>query len=264
MKWTILTAVSLSLLSAISVVQAADPETPAAPASDAPVERPDSSAQDLPPISAVEELLWMGDQLKSIDEPTTLQYEFRKSGSLEEGFTDSVQFHITDVRPDGMKGAKVNFFTGPRNLYVPPFDSINGNVLLAIFLQGDILEMKRLTDVGSRFFQQKIKYAMATSAKTADVEIDFNGAKVPGKQVTITPYVDDPKAETNERFHKLKDKVYTFTVSEQVPGFLYSIRTYVPAPKDAADPSMPLNEEVLQLTGVAPLAAPVAEAAAAQ
>jgi translation initiation factor 1 (eIF-1/SUI1) len=133
-------------------------------------------------------------------------------------------------------------------------------VLLAIFLQGDILEMKRITEIGPRFFQQEIKYAFATGATIADTEIDFNGTKVAGKTVTITPYVDEPKAETNERFNKFKHKTYTFTVSEQIPGFIYSIRTFVAAPKDAADQSQPLNEEVLQLTAVEPLQQPVAKA----
>lgn len=266
MTRNILIAFTFSLMST-TAVQAADPEAPpaeGAPAAEAPVQQPDTSATEVPPISAAEDLLWMGDQLKSIDKPTKLKYEFNKTGSFEEGFKDSVEFNITDIRSDGMKSATVNFFTGQRNLPVPPYESINGNVLLAIFLQGDILEMKRFTEIGSRFFQQKIKYALATSAKMTDVEIDFNGAKVPGKQVTITPYADDPKAETNERFLKFKDKTYTFTVSDQIPGFLYSIHTVVPPTKDAADPSQPLNEELLRLSAVEALAAPVAAAAGSQ
>ncbi|MCG3201786.1 MAG: hypothetical protein NFCOHLIN_01656 [Gammaproteobacteria bacterium] len=209
--------------------------------------------QSLPPISAAETLLWLGDQLKGVARPATLKYEFRKAGSLEEGFTDRVHLHVTELLPEGMKKATVDFFTGQRHLSIPPYEAINGNVLLAIFLQGDILEMKRLTEGGTRYFQQRIKFALATKATIADTEIEFEGRKLPAKQVTITPYVDDPKAEINEKFRRLKDKAYTFTVSEQIPGYLYEIHTLVPAPADSAPGSVPVLEEYLRLTSVGPL-----------
>lgn len=209
--------------------------------------------QSLPPISEAETILWLGDQLKSIAQPATLKYEFKKAGSLEEGFTDRVHLHVTELLPEGMKKATVDFFTGQRHLYIPPYESINGNVLLAIFLQGDILEMQRLTEGGTRYFQQRIKYALATNATIADTEIEFAGRKLPAKKITITPYVADPKAEINEKFRRLKDKAYTFTVSEQIPGYIYEIHTLVPAPADGAPGSVPVLEEYLRLTSVGPL-----------
>ena len=112
------------------------------------VQPPDNSAEELPAISEAETILWMGDQLRNIEAPSSLLYEFSKAGSLEEGFTDTIQFHITDLLDDGFKTARVDFFTGSRNHYVPPYDHINGNVLLAIYLEGDVIEMKRLTGGG--------------------------------------------------------------------------------------------------------------------
>lgn len=233
--------------------QANTAEGGAAPAAGAGEAAAGGQEQSLPPISEAETILWFGDQLKGIAEPSTLKYEFRKAGSLEEGFTDRVHLHITELLPEGMKKATVDFFSGQRHLNIPPYEAINGNVLLAIFLQGDILEMKRLTEGGSRYFQQRIKYALATNAQIADAEIEFDGRKLPAKRVTITPYVDDPKAELNEKFRRLKDKAYTFTVSEQLPGYFYEIHTLVPAPADSAPGSEPVLEEYLRLTSVGPL-----------
>jgi hypothetical protein len=233
--------------------QADSVEGGGAPAAGAGEAAAGGEEQSLPPISEAETILWFGDQLKGIAEPSTLKYEFRKAGSLEEGFTDRVHLHITELLPEGMKKATVDFFSGQRHLSIPPYEAINGNVLLAIFLQGDILEMKRLTEGGTRYFQQRIKYALATNAQIADTEIEFDGRKLPAKRVTITPYVDDPKAELNERFRKLKDKAYTFTVSEQLPGYFYEIHTLVPAPADSAPGSEPVLEEYLRLTSVGPL-----------
>lgn len=265
MKLVITLGILLTAMAAIPAAraqqeEAAAPGTPAAtaegggaPAAGAGEAAAAGEEQSFPPISAAETILWMGDQLKGIAAPATLKYEFRKAGSLEEGFTDRVHLHITELLPEGMKKATVDFFTGQRHLYIPPYEAINGNVLLAIFLQGDILEMKRLTEGGTRYFQQRIKYALATNARIADTEIEFDGRKLPAKRITITPYLDDPKAELNEKFRRLKDKAYAFTVSEQIPGYFYEIHTLVPAPADSAPGAGPVLEEYLRLTSVGPL-----------
>jgi len=210
----------------------------------------DEATADGHSYSEAETILWLTDQLKSIQEPVRLNYEFKKAGSLEEGFTDSVQLEITEMLPDGMKKANVTFFTGARRHYVPPYESINGNPLLAIYLHGDVLEMKRLTDGGWRYFHRRIKYAFAEAAEITPVDVDFNGRQVRAKQVKVTPYVDDPHAETSEKLHRLRNKVYLFTVSDDIPGYLYEIRTVVPPEKTAADPSQPLLEESLRLLAV--------------
>lgn len=200
--------------------------------------------------SEAETILWLTDQLKNIEKPVRLNYEFRKAGSLEEGFTDSVQLEITDMLPDGMKKANVNFLTGARQHHVPPYESINGNPLLAIYLHGDVLEMKRLTDGGWRYFHRRIKHAFAEAAEITPVDVDFDGRQLRAKQVKVTPYVDDPQAETSEKLHRLRNKVYLFTVSDDIPGYLYEIRTVVPAEKTATDPAEPLLEESLRLVAV--------------
>ena len=68
-----------------------------------------------------------------------------------------------------MKKANVNFFTGARNHPVPPYESINGNPLLANFLHGYVLEMNRLTDGSWRYFHRRIKFAFADAAEITPV-----------------------------------------------------------------------------------------------
>jgi len=229
-----------------------------APQATSPQATPESATADsessdgTPPaqFSEAETILWLTDQLKNINKPTRLKYEFKKTGSLEEGFVDSVQLDITELLPDGMKKANVNFFTGARNHYVPPYESLNGNPLLAIYLHGDVLEMNRLTDGGWRYFQRRIKFAFAESAEVTPVEIEFNGQRVQGKQVKITPYVDDPQAEKSEKFRKLKDKTYLITISDNIPGYLFEIRAFVPSAKGATSLDAPLLDEYLKLVSV--------------
>ena len=214
----------------------------------------DATANDAEPVqySEAETLLWKTDQLKGISKPTRLKYEFKKAGSLEQGFTDSVVLNIVKVKPDGMKAANLQFFTGERHHYVPPYENINGNPVLAIYLEGDVYEMKRLTEGPWRYFQKRIKRALAEDAEVTPVTVEFNGRKVQAKQIKIAPYAKDPRAQQTAKYHQFTNKTYVFTVSDDIPGYLYEIQTTTPvADPDPTQPKdVPLLEESLKLVEV--------------
>ena len=56
-----------------------------------------------------ENKLWLSDHLGNIEKPISLYYEFIKSGSFEEGFSDSVYLKILEVNDDGTKNALLDF-----------------------------------------------------------------------------------------------------------------------------------------------------------
>jgi hypothetical protein len=207
------------------------------------------------PLSEAETVLWTTDQLHSIEKPLRLAYEFKKGGTFEEGFTDKIFLDILELLPDGMKRANVTFFTGERYHYVPPYDSINGNPVMAVYLHGDVLEMNRLTEGHWRYFQRRIKFALADAAQIEPVSVEFGGKTVEAKRITIKPYANDPKRERNEKYGRFADKVYTFTISDAVPGYLYRIEAVVPAAKDLTTGDAPLLEESITLTAVEELPA---------
>jgi len=204
-------------------------------------------------FSAAEVLLWTTDQLKQVKTPTRLDYVFTKSGTLEAGFTDKVVFTIEKVKSDGMKAAKLDFFTGERHFPVPPEENTNVNPVLKVYLQGDVYEMNRLTDPDGkarerwRYFQRQIKFAMAEGATITPLEIEVAGRRYKAQRVTFAPYVNDPK---REQFAQLAGKRYSITVAEDLPGYLYEIETEVPG---ATHDSAPLIKETLRLTAVSPL-----------
>jgi hypothetical protein len=210
------------------------------------------AAPESQPFSTAETLLWFGDQLAKVTTPMVLEYRFEKQGTLEAGFQDEVRFIIQKVKPDGMKSAALEFFSGERRFPIPPEDSTNTNPVLKVYLQGDIYEMNRLTDPEGkarerwRYFQRRIKFALAEGAKIEPIKFDFSGKTYTGKKVTITPYTNDPRRAA---FEKFADKVYSFVVSEELPGFLYEIRATIPGSKGAP----PLIDETLRLTAIKPL-----------
>ena len=199
-------------------------------------------------LSEAEELLWETDQLKNIDKKGILRYEFERKGTIDEGFTDFVELNILEVKDDGMKSAGITFFSGDRNQDVAPNESTNGNPILGVYLQGDVYEMNRLTEGSWRYFHRRIKFALADDARIEPVTIKVDGKEVSAKKVTITPYENDPK---RKMFEEYADKVYEITVSEDIPGMLYKIRTIIPGSKkgdEASDPE-PMVEETLVYAG---------------
>lgn len=214
-------------------------------------------------FSEAETLLWMTDQLAAVKAPSVLTYSFVKDGSYEEGFEDRVVFTVAKINPDGMKAAALDFFTGQRHFPVPPVDSTDVNPVLKVYFQGDVYEMNRLTDPDGksrerwRYFQRRIKYALAESAKVELVKISFDGREYDAKRISFEPYKQDPK---RAMFEKFADKRYVVTVADALPGYVYEIITEVP---DENRP-VPLLRDTLRLQSVTPYRATAQANTAAQ
>ncbi len=218
-----------------------------------PLSLAEEAANPAESFSEAERTLWVGDQLKAISKPMRLQYRFSKSGTLEAGFEDKVVFTVHKVRADGLKSASLAFFTGERQFPIEPEEATDANPVLKVYLQGDVYEMNRLTDPDGkarerwRYFQRRIKFALAEDAKVVETSIEFQGQRYPGKEITFAPYVKDPKRAA---FEKFADKVYRVVVSDALPGYLYEVTTLVPG--DGQD-APPLIAETLSLVSAEPL-----------
>jgi hypothetical protein len=203
----------------------------------------EASAQDR--ISEAETLLFQTDHLKNVAPGTTLSYAFRKTGSAETAFDDTVELRVRAA--DGAKSASVAFLTGERKVPYPEVTRAEGNPVLLSFLERDIHEMQRLTGGKSGYFRRSIRLALARSAKVAKTRLSFAGRELAAREVTITPYVDDP---LKDRIGKYAMKTYVFTLSTGVPGGIHSLRTFVPPP-DGSPNDAPLIEERLTITAAA-------------
>lgn len=198
-------------------------------------------------FSDAENKLWFSDHLKNIKKPMRLYYEFVKTGSYEEGFSDAVYLDIVKLNDDGTKNAVLDFFTDERKQVVSPDNvtNITGNPILGIFMQGDVYEMNRLTEGHWRHFQKMIKIALRETATVEPVNFQFNGKEYKGEKISFSPYLNDPHRRD---FEKFADKNYEFIFSDAIPGSLYQIRTVIPNGRNTD--KEPLIEEVVTLAEV--------------
>lgn len=190
-------------------------------------------------FSAAERLLLMSDQLHMLKPPTTLNYSYRKSGSLEPGFTDSVNLKLARL-PDGKCcQASGDFLTGKRRTPLPEVEQAQGNPVILFFLERDIREMQRLTKGSTVYFRKRIRLALYEAAKVSEARYTYKGKPVAGHEIVISPYQDDPN---RAKFEKYTAKQYVFALSDEVPGGVVAIRAQIPA---ATGTEVLLEEELL-------------------
>jgi hypothetical protein len=196
-------------------------------------------AQD---FSAAEQAIFLADQLTNLQPPATLRYSFRKAGSLEGGFDDSVVLSFSRQADGSCCASKGEFLSGPRRLALPDVENAKANPVILYFLEHDIREMHRLTQGPENYFRKRIRMTVYQGATVAPASFRYRGQTVAGREVSFKPYRDDPN---RYRYEKLADKEYRFLLSDAVPGGVLGIRTRIAAAGAAADAPPLLTEELL-------------------
>ncbi len=201
-------------------------------------------------FSVAERALFVESHLAAVRPPLTLRYVFRKSGTLEAPFEDSVDVKLV-AQPDGRCCASTaRFLSGAREMRQPEVEAARSNPAILYFLEREIREMERLTQGKANYFRKRIRMAVFQDATLRSVTLPYRGKPVAVREISITPYLDDPN---RARFEQLARKQYLFLLSDAVPGGLYGIRARVDAA--SADAPALLVEEML-LDGAGPAFAP--------
>ncbi|MDO8251965.1 MAG: hypothetical protein Q7T78_19925 [Rhodoferax sp.] len=192
-------------------------------------------------FSAAEQALFIDNQLGKLRPPLTLQYGYRKTGTLEEAFEDKVDVVLT-AKSDGVCcAASARFLTGARTMSQPEVEGSQGNPGILYFLERDIREMERLTTGKANYFRQRIRMALYQGASIRNLTLLYRGRPVAVQEISISPYLDDPN---RSRYEKLANKQYLFMMAASVPGGLYGIRTRIDGESGNAPPLM-LEEMLL-------------------
>lgn len=210
-------ALAAAALTAALAAAAVVPQTALAaqPAASAPAA---ASAADA--ITPAETLVFMSDQMHGVNPQTELDYSFVATGE-EKRDPDTVRVLV--VSPGNQKtDAQVSDRSGAVNL---PNSGLACNPVVIYFLEHDIADMQQLTGGQKRYFQQRVRLALAAGPQIAKVTMRVGGKPVAARQIVVQPYLNDPNAE---RFPRYTGKRYTFVFADDVPGHVAMIRTEVP------------------------------------
>ena len=204
------------------------------------------SAQAVTGFSEINNELFDKAHLKNISEPGILHYQYKKESFIDGEREDTIDMTVTNIRNTGRKDTSFEFFTGKHNRPYQDRDNQQGNGVFVLYLEFDIREMDRLTGGDWAYFQRKIRWALAKGAVKKEIEFEYQGQSVKGYRYIIQPFANDPR---KDRYSLYANKYYIFTMSEEIPGEVYQIRTIVPDGKKWQEGDEVLTEEVLTFVG---------------
>ncbi|ACC75505.1 hypothetical protein PPMP20_03510 [Paraburkholderia phymatum] len=218
---TVLAAVSMSLPQAAHSADAAS----GANAADAP-------------IAPAEKLMFLTPHLHGVASQTELDYALVVTVPPNKQ-TDRVRVFVASA--DNSK-SDASVSDGSGKVQLP--ENLPCNPVILYFLERDIAEMEQATGGQRRYFQQRVRLALAASPPITDATVQLDGKAVKARKIVIQPYLHDPNAQ---RFPRFTSKRYTFLLADAVPGGVWLLRTDVPGDND--DFAHPLKTESLSYEG---------------
>ena len=193
-------------------------------------------------MSSANIALFIDEHLKTITEPSRIYYKFSKESTREDSFTGNVVLNIVKVEDDNTKHITFRYLKGRNKVRFPPQVGAKGNPVFMLFFERDARDMQRLTGGNALFFRSRIRHTIAAT-EIKDVELEFRDDKIVGKQISFQPFLE---TKLKNRVSRYKTKKFVITMSEDIPGFIFKIETYI---KDLDDPS-DMVKEILQYQGV--------------
>ncbi|WP_408326958.1 hypothetical protein [Paraburkholderia strydomiana] len=191
-------------------------------------------------ITPAEQLIFTTDHLHGVAAQTELDYAMVDS---EKPSRNADLVKVLVVSPDNAKGdAQVSDHSGSVPL---PNGGLQCNPVIIYFLERDITEMQGLTGGQRRYFQQRLRLALAAGPQIESVTAEAGGKSVRARRIVVQPYLNDPNAA---RFAQLTGKRYTFLLADDVPGQVVLIRTDVPGANN--DFAHPAHSETLSFQSV--------------
>ncbi|MDK1494067.1 hypothetical protein QN219_29230 [Sinorhizobium sp. 7-81] len=101
-----------------------------------------------------------------------------------------------------------------------------GNPLIMYFLESVLADIAAQSGGSPFYMRNRIKEALLRDAQIVPKSLHYQSRDIAAREVTIRPFVNDKARERMGRFSELALAV---TVSEDIPGWYYSLVATVPA-----------------------------------
>lgn len=185
------------------------------------------------PVAAAETygLLFPSEALKGLDsapeggevDRSTLVYDRVISG-LEQGQVDGTYSIGLKIKPDD--NVALTLYQGTRSRALGNYPVSVGNPVIMYFLESALADIAFQSGGSPFYMRNRIKDALLRDAEVMPVSLKYQNRAVAAREVTIRPFLKDKARDRMGRFSEL---VLAVTVSEDIPGWYYSLVATVPA-----------------------------------
>ena len=193
-------------------------------------------------MSSANIALFIDEHLKKINEPSRIYYKFIKESTREDNFAGNVVLNIVKVDDDNSKHITFRYLKGRNKVRFPPQIGAKGNPVFMLFFERDARDMQRLTGGNALFFRSRIRHTIAAT-EIKDIKFNFLGNAYTGKEISFQPFLE---TALKNRVSRYKTKKFVVTMSDEIPGFIFKIETFI---KDLEDPT-DMVKEILQYQGI--------------
>ncbi|MCA1970136.1 MAG: hypothetical protein LDL42_13455 [Rhizobium sp.] len=145
----------------------------------------------------------------------------------ESGDTDTIGLQLTSD-----DNAALILHRGPQMRVIGTFPASVGNPLIMYFLETAVADIAKQSGGSPFYMRNRIKEALLKDAEIVPVSVRIGDRDIAARQVTIRPFAEDKAGGQMGRFAELALAV---TVSQDVPGWYYSLKASVPEGSTPAD-----------------------------
>ena len=186
--------------------------------------------------------LFINEHLKTIKEPSRIYYKFTKESTREDNFVGNVVLNIVKVDEDNSKHITFRYLKGRNKVRFPPQIGAKGNPVFMLFFERDARDMQRLTGGNALFFRSRIRHTIAAT-DVKEVEFEFQNKMIKGKEISFQPFLE---TKLKNRVSRYKTKKFLVTMSDDIPGYIFKIETFI---KDLENPD-DMVQEKLEFQGI--------------
>ncbi|MEN0073827.1 MAG: hypothetical protein AAGC69_05555 [Paracraurococcus sp.] len=184
------------------------------------------AADEPPPLSPAQRLLFETPHLAGLHAPLRLDYDFLREEAGRAPVRDTIRLAVRESQDAGRFDVEPEFLTGPRAMHYPVARGFRGNPLLLFTLDRDARELSAATGGSTVWFRTRIRQAFVDAATVQRITLPFEGHEVPATEVLLQPFGGEPRAR---RYQAMR---FRFVLAEAVPGWIQSIGSEVPAGDD--------------------------------
>lgn len=134
-----------------------------------------------------------------------------------------------NVKPDG--NVAMTLHQGAQSRGLGDYPASVGNPVIMYFLESVLADVASQSGGSPFYIRNRIKEALLRDAEVVPVSLRYRNRDIAARKVTIRPLTKDKARERMGRFSELALAV---TVSEDIPGWYYSLVATVPAAVGAA------------------------------
>ncbi|MCA1370115.1 hypothetical protein I6F15_22275 [Bradyrhizobium sp. BRP14] len=190
------------------------------------------------PLAAAEtyDLLFRSTALKGLEAAprseagqSTLVYDRIITG-VDEGQAGGSFSIGLKIKPDD--NVAMTLYQGTRSRGLGNYPASVGNPVIMYFLESVLADISAQSGGSPFYMRNRIKEALLRDAQIMPVSVRYRDREIAAREVTIRPFMKDKARERMGRFSELALAV---TVSDDIPGWYYSLVATVPAAAGGAE-----------------------------